>query len=263
MRVKNVTTAVILAGGLGTRLSEETLLRPKPMVEVGGKPLLWHIMKIFDSYGVRRFIICCGYRGYLIKEYFANYFLHNSDITFGLTDGNRSIHSRPKERWEVTVVDTGQETMTGGRLLRVKNFLSEGQPFLFTYGDGVGDVDIGALVDTHARSGLTATVTGAAVSGRFGALALDGNRVVSFEEKPEGAGLVNAGFFVLETKVLELLTGDECVWERGPLENLVSRGELGVFKHKGFWQPMDTLRDKNLLCDLWDSNGAPWKIWSD
>lgn len=255
--------AVILAGGLGTRISEETHLKPKPMVEIGGKPILWHIMKIYSHYGINDFIICCGYKGYLIKEYFANYFLHNSDVTFDIAGNSMQVHQRHAEPWRVTLVDTGEGTMTGGRLKKVSPYLSGEDSFCFTYGDGVGDVDIAKLINFHNEQGLLATLTATRPPGRFGALEiLDNHRVMMFREKPVGdGGMVNGGFFVLSFKVMSLLKDDATVWEREPLEILASEGQLAAYQHHGFWQPMDTLRDKVLLEDLWISGKAPWKVW--
>ena len=252
--------AVILAGGLGTRLSEETVLRPKPMVEIGGKPLLWHIMKIYAAHGVTDFVVCCGFKGYLIKEYFANYFLHMSDVTFDMSANTMVVHERKAEPWRVTLVDTGESTQTGGRLARVRAHLDG--TFCMTYGDGVGDIDIRGLVAFHRKEHRLATVTAVQPPGRYGALEIDGTGVRSFKEKPAGDGaFINGGFFVLEPAVLDLIDGDGCVWERGPLEALAARGQLSAFPHRGFWQPMDTLREKNLLEALWTSGRAPWKQW--
>jgi glucose-1-phosphate cytidylyltransferase len=253
--------AVILAGGLGTRISEETGSRPKPMVEVGGKPILWHIMKIYSHYGICDFIICCGYKGYVIKEYFANYFLHTSDVTFDMSDNSMLVHARKAEPWKVTLVDTGETTLTGGRLSRVRSYLDE-ESFCFTYGDGVSDVDIGQLIAFHHSEKRQATLTAVQPPGRFGSLSFERGRVLSFEEKPQGdGGWINGGFFVLETAVLDLVDGDECVWEKRPLQTLAETGQLSAFHHGGFWQPMDTLRDKMFLDDLWQSGQAPWKVW--
>lgn len=254
--------AVILAGGLGTRLSEETTTRPKPMIEIGGKPILWHIMKTYAHHGVRDFVVCCGYKGYVIKEYFSNYFLHNSDVTFDFEAKTMDVHERTVEPWRVTLVDTGEHSMTGGRLARVAEYVKDEEAFCFTYGDGVADVDIAALIAFHAAHGKPATVTAAYPQGRFGALVLDGERVTQFQEKPKGdGGMINAGFFVLSPKVLDLIEGDATIWEQEPLTTLARRDELMAFQHYGFWQPMDTLRDKNLLEDLWRSERAPWKVW--
>ena len=253
---------VILAGGLGTRISEETLVRPKPMVEIGGKPILWHIMKIYAAHGHADFVICCGYRGYMIKEYFANYFLHTSDVTFDLAKNDMHVHQRATEPWRVTLVDTGEASQTGGRLHRVRRYV-EDAPFCFTYGDGVADVDLGRLVDFHRASGRIATVTAVRPPGRFGALEMEGDRVTGFAEKPAGdGGWINGGFFVLEPSVFDYLHGDDDVWEHAPMEALARDGQLAAYKHDGFWQPMDTLREKNQLEDLWTSGRAPWKRWT-
>jgi glucose-1-phosphate cytidylyltransferase len=255
--------AVILAGGLGTRFSEETDARPKPMIEIGGKPILWHIMKIYSAHGINEFVICAGYKGYMIKEYFANYFLHNSDVTFHLGDNSTQVHSKRTEPWKVTVVDTGEETMTGGRLKRVAPFISDGT-FCFTYGDGVGDVDIGQLIAFHRARGQLATLTAVQPPGRFGTLELNSaGHVQRFQEKPAGDGAwINGGFFVLEPAALEYIQlGDATYWERQPLESLARDGQLSAYKHNGFWRPMDTLRDKRELESLWSENRAPWKTW--
>ncbi len=253
--------AVILAGGLGTRLSEETALRPKPMVEIGGFPILWHIMKIYSAYGINEFIICAGYKGYVIKEYFANYLRHRSDITFDLRDNTMEIHTQRSEPWRVTVVDTGEHTMTGGRLKRIQSYVGD-STFCCTYGDGVADIDIPALLDFHKSSNRLATLTGVQPPGRFGVLSLDGNDIVAFKEKPVGDGSwINGGFFVLEPEVFNYLDGDKCVFEREPLEKLAAERQLRIFRHSGFWRPMDTLRDKMQLEALWESGKAPWKIW--
>lgn len=254
--------AVILAGGFGTRLSEETQLRPKPMIEVGGKPMLWHIMKIYSHHGVNDFIICCGYKGYVIKEYFANYFLHTSNVTFDIANNSMEVHSRNAEPWRVTLIDTGEDTMTGGQLKRVARYVQDEEAFCFTYGDGVSDVDVCRLIAFHKEHGKAATLITAAPPGRFGLLDMDGDRVVKFTEKPPGDGaLVNAGFFVLSPKVLNYLTGDATIWEREPLQNLAQAGELKAYSHAGFWQPMDTQRDKLTLENLWASDNPPWKVW--
>jgi len=254
--------AVILAGGLGTRISEETSLRPKPMIEVGGKPLLWHILKIYAHHGINDFIICCGYKGFVIKEYFANYFLHMSDVTFDMSNNRMEVHQRHAEPWRVTLIDTGLETMTGGRLKRIAPYLSANETFCMTYGDGLADVDVAALLRFHHAHGLQATLTATLPPGRFGALEVSGARVQSFREKPQGDGaLINGGFFVLEPSVLELIDDDHTLWERKPLETLAQRGQLAAYTHTGFWQPMDTLRDKTLLEQLWQSGQAPWKVW--
>jgi glucose-1-phosphate cytidylyltransferase len=254
--------AVILAGGLGTRISEETYLKPKPMIEIGGKPILWHIMKIYSSYGINDFVICCGYRGYVIKEYFANYFLHMSDVTFDMTLNKMEVHQQNAEPWRVTLIDTGDETMTGGRLKRTKEFVKDDEAFCFTYGDGVADIDIAALIKFHKQHGKQATVTAVQPPGRYGALNMDGKKVVSFIEKPRGDGSrINGGFFVLSPKCLDYIDGDATPWESAPLVRLASNGELIAFEHEGFWQPMDTLRDKNQLEELWLNGNAPWKSW--
>jgi glucose-1-phosphate cytidylyltransferase len=254
--------AVILAGGLGTRISEESYLKPKPMIEIGGRPILWHIMKSYSAHGVNDFVICCGYKGYLIKEYFANYFLHMSDVTFHMADNRMEVHRRKAEPWRVTLVDTGESSMTGGRLKRVADYVEDDEAFCFTYGDGVADIDITRLIDFHREHGKAATVTAVQPPGRYGALSRQGNRVTGFTEKPRGdGGLINGGFFVLSPKVLPLIDNDDTVWELGPLQALCEQGELQAFEHLGFWQPMDTLREKNLLESLWDSGKAPWKVW--
>tara|TARA_Y100001980_G_C14461358_1_gene243200 strand:- start:40 stop:816 length:777 start_codon:yes stop_codon:yes gene_type:complete len=254
--------AVILAGGLGTRMSEETSIKPKPMVEIGGKPILWHIMKIYSHYEVNDFIICCGYKGYVIKEYFANYFTHQSDITFDMTDNQMIVHEERAEPWKVTLVDTGDDSMTGGRLKRVEPYLKDEKMFCLTYGDGVSNVNIKNLIDFHSKNEKLATLTATYPPGRFGALEIENNVVLSFKEKPRGDGaLINGGFFVLSPKVLDLIEGDHTIWEQEPLKKLATDGQLMSFKHNGFWQPIDTLRDKNYLQDLWDQKKAPWKIW--
>lgn len=253
--------AVLLAGGLGTRISEETHLKPKPMIEIGGRPILWHIMKMYSAHGINEFVICCGYKGYVIKEYFANYFLHMSDVTFDMRTNEMQVHQNNAESWKVTLVDTGEHTMTGGRLKRVAQYLGN-EDFCFTYGDGVGSVDISALIKFHKQHGKNASVTAVQPPGRFGALDLQGSRVASFVEKPHGDGAyINGGFFVLSPKVIDLIQDDSTIWERAPLETLAATGELQAFLHKGFWQPMDTLRDKQLLEELWSSGKAPWKVW--
>lgn len=254
--------AVILAGGLGTRISEETHLKPKPMIEIGGKPILWHIMKVYSAHGIKDFVVCCGYKGYLIKEYFANYFLHMSDVTFDMVRNEMQVHQRKAEPWRVTLVDTGENTMTGGRLKRVADYLREDPAFCFTYGDGIADVDISGLIEFHNTHGRLATVTAVRPPGRYGALQLAGQRVAGFAEKPRGdGGLINGGFFVLSPKVIDLIPSDETPWEATPLETLAAQGQLMAFEHRGFWQPMDTLREKNLLEDLWSSGKAPWRCW--
>lgn len=255
--------AVILAGGLGTRISEETHLKPKPMIEIGGKPILWHIMKLYSAHGVHDFVICCGYKGYLIKEYFANYFLHMSDVTFDMEHNRMEVHQRKAEPWRVTLVDTGDETLTGGRLKRVADYVRGEEAFCFTYGDGVADIDITREVAFHRQHGKWATVAAVQPPGRYGALQMAGERVAGFSEKPRGdGGLINGGFFVLSPKCLDLIEGDQASWEGEPLTRLAELGQLMAFSHQGFWQPMDTLRDKNLLESLWDSGKAPWKAWS-
>ena len=252
---------MILAGGLGTRISEETHLRPKPMVEVGGMPILWHILKIYASHGINEFVICCGYKGYVIKEYFANYFLHTSDVTFDMADNSMEVHARKAEPWKVTLVDTGDSTQTGGRLKRVAPYL-EGQSFCFTYGDGVADLDITALIAHHRREARWATLTAVQPPGRFGSLAFERGRVLAFEEKPQGDGSwINGGFFVLEPEVLSTIEGDDSVWERDCLPLIAAADQLNAYQHQGFWQPMDTLRDKQLLEELWQQGRAPWKTW--
>ena len=254
--------AVILAGGLGTRISEETSVKPKPMVEIGGKPILWHILKIYSHYGIDDFIICCGYKGYIIKEYFANYFLHQSDITFSMKDNSMSVHQKRAEPWTVTLVDTGENSMTGGRLARVGDYLKDEDAFCMTYGDGLSNVNIRELIKFHKSHGKQATLTGVYPPGRFGALEINQNQVLNFNEKPKGDGaLINGGFFVLSPQVLKRIKGDESIWEQEPLISLAEDGELMSFAHEDFWQPMDTLRDKIYLQDLWDKNTAPWKVW--
>lgn len=253
--------AVILAGGLGTRISEETVIRPKPMVEIGGKPILWHIMKMYSAHGVNDFVICCGYKGYVIKEYFANYFLHSSDVTFDMVTNQMHVHQKYAEPWKVTLIDTGENTMTGGRLKRVTDYLGD-EDFCFTYGDGVSDVNITELIHFHRNQKVLATVTAVQPPGRFGSLAMQGPRVTGFMEKPAGeGGWINGGFFVLSPKVVDLIEGDTTVWEREPLEVLAQTGQLTPYMHQGFWQPMDTLRDKMHLEELWQTGNAPWKVW--
>jgi glucose-1-phosphate cytidylyltransferase len=254
--------AVILAGGLGTRLSEETSTRPKPMVEIGGRPILWHIMKMYSRHGVNDFVICCGYKGYVIKEYFANYFLHMSDVTFDMRSNRMEVHQKRAEPWNVTLVDTGDESMTGGRLRRVAEYVHKDEAFCFTYGDGVSDIDISASIEFHKTHGKLATLTASFPPGRFGALDIVGNQITQFMEKPKGDGaMVNGGFFVLSPRVLDYLENDTTVWEQQPLQRLASEGELMAFEHHGFWQPMDTLRDKIYLEELWAADAAPWKTW--
>jgi glucose-1-phosphate cytidylyltransferase len=252
---------VILAGGLGTRISEESVVRPKPMIEIGGKPILWHIMKIYAAHGVNDFIVCCGYKQYVIKEYFANYFLHNSDVTFDMSKNQMQVHEHTNEPWKVTLVDTGEATMTGGRLKRVAKYLGQ-DDFCFTYGDGLSDVNISELIKFHKESGKLATLTAVQPPGRFGALVMNGTNISSFAEKPKGDGAwVNGGFFVLNPKVINFIESDEAIWEREPVEKLAELNQLSAFKHKGFWQPMDTLRDKLQLEEIWSANKAPWKVW--
>lgn len=254
--------AVILAGGLGTRISEETHLKPKPMVEIGGKPILWHIMKLYSAHGVNDFVICCGYKGYVIKEYFANYFLHMSDVTFDMTTNQMEVHAKNAEPWRVTQVDTGEQTLTGGRLKRVAAFVQNESEFCFTYGDGLSDVDISQSIAFHRQHGKLATVTAVQPPGRYGALELSANQVTGFIEKPRGdGGLINGGFFVLSPKVLDMIADDQTSWEGEPLTQLANMGQMMAFEHKGFWQPMDTLRDKTHLEELWQSGQAPWKLW--
>jgi glucose-1-phosphate cytidylyltransferase len=255
--------AVILAGGLGTRISEETNNRPKPMIEIGGKPILWHIMKIYSAHGVNDFVVCCGYKGYMIKEYFANYFLHMSDVTFDMSKNSMEVHQRSAEPWRVTLIDTGENTMTGGRLKRVSSHVQDDDAFCFTYGDGVSDVNITDLVAFHKAQKVKVTLTATFPPGRFGALDIDGHKVHSFKEKPKGdGGMINGGFFVLSPDVLKYIDGDASIWERAPLEKLAEEGQLAAYQHSGFWQPMDTLRDKTYLEELWTSGNAPWKVWS-
>lgn len=253
--------AVLLAGGLGTRIAEETAARPKPMVEIGGRPIIWHIMKIYSSYGINDFIVCLGYKGYLIKEYFANYFLHMCDVTIDIAKNKVEVHQNNAEPWRVTLVETGEFTMTGGRLKRIAPFVS-GEDFCCTYGDGVADVDIAALVEFHKSEGRLATITAAQPPGRFGSLVLNGHQVTAFQEKPQGDGAwINGGFFVLSPRALDHIDGDQTIWEREPMEALAARGEMSAYMHRGFWQPMDTLRDKNHLEELWAAGKAPWKKW--
>jgi glucose-1-phosphate cytidylyltransferase len=254
--------AVILAGGLGSRISEETTLKPKPMVEIGGKPVLWHIMKMYSHHGINDFVICCGYKGYVIKEYFANYFLHMSDITFDMRNNEMKVHQQYAEPWKVTLVDTGEDSMTGGRLRRVREYVKDEEDFCFTYGDGVSDVDINQVIAFHRAAGVDATLTATYPPGRFGALDIQNGRVGSFKEKPKGdGGMINGGFFVLKPRVIDLIAGDDTTWEREPLEALSTSGQLAAYQHDGFWQPMDTLRDKTYLEQLWQSGQAPWKVW--
>lgn len=254
--------AVILAGGLGTRLSEETVVKPKPMVEVGGKPILWHILKMYSAHGINDFVICCGYKGYVIKEYFANYFLHMSDVTFNMRENRMEVHHKRAEPWNVTLVDTGDASMTGGRLKRVAEYVKNDEAFLFTYGDGVSDVNIRDTIDFHLSHGKLATLTATFPPGRFGALDIQNKQIRSFKEKPKGDGaMINGGFFVLNPKVIDLISSDASIWEQEPLMTLAEQGELMAYEHAGFWQPMDTLRDKHYLEGLWESGKAPWKVW--
>ncbi len=252
--------AVILAGGVGTRISEETHLKPKPMIEIGGKPIIWHIMKQYSQHGINDFIICCGYKGYLIKEYFYNYSLHLTDITINTKNNQTMFHDNYAEDWNVTLVDTGEKTLTGGRLKRISRYLDQEEDFCFTYGDGVGDINISKAISEHKRSGKLATVTATKPQGRFGSLSIDKGKIKSFKEKP--AEWINAGFFVLKKEVIDRIDGDNCTWEEKPMENLASEGQFSVYFHKGFWQPMDTLRDKMKLEDLWNKGDPPWKTWS-
>ena len=254
--------AVVLAGGLGTRISEETSNRPKPMIEIGGKPLLWHILKTYSHHGINDFVICCGYKGYVIKEYFANYFLHMSDVTFDMSKNTMEVHQRNAEPWKVTLVDTGENTMTGGRVKRIADFVKDEEAFCLTYGDGLSDVNITKLLAFHKTQKVKATLTGSTPPGRFGALDINGSMVTSFMEKPRGDGaMINGGFFVLSPDVLHYITDDSTKWEREPLERLAQEGNLAAYQHHGFWQPMDTLRDKIYLEELWQSGKAPWKVW--
>lgn len=258
----NRMKAVILAGGLGTRISEETHLKPKPMIEIGGKPILWHIMKMYSAHGINDFVVCCGYKGYVIKEYFANYFLHMSDVTFDMEHNRMEVHQRKAEPWRVTLVDTGDETLTGGRLKRVAEYVKDEEAFCFTYGDGVADIDISREITFHKQHGKLATVIAVRPPGRYGALQMDGTRVAGFTEKPRGdGGLINGGFFVLSPKCIDLIAGDQSSWEGEPLAWLAADGQLMAFEHDGFWQPMDTLRDKTYLEELWEKGKAPWKTW--
>jgi len=254
--------AVLLAGGLGTRISEETNVKPKPMIEIGGKPILWHIMKMYSAHGVNDFIICLGYKGYVIKEYFSNYFLHMSDVTINMRDNTTTVHNNTAEPWSITLVETGEETMIGGRIKRILPYVGDDEAFCVTYGDGVGDVDISAVIRHHREAGRLATVTATQPPGRFGAIRHDGDRVLGFQEKPQGdGGWINGGFFVLSPKVGDYIEGDATVWEREPMEQLAAEGQLTVHFHDGFWQPMDTLRDKLYLEGLWSSGKAAWKVW--
>ena len=254
--------AIILAGGLGTRISEETHLKPKPMVEIGGKPILWHLMKIYSAHGINDFIICCGYKGYVVKEYFANYFLHTSDVTFDMNNNHMQVHQQNAEPWRVTIVDTGESTQTGGRLKKIKSYLKDGEVFCFSYGDGLSDIDITKSIVFHQKHNKLATITAVQPPGRYGALGLDGDNVREFIEKPAGdGGWINGGFFVLNARCIDYIKSDETIWEREPLSDIASQNELMAFKHTGFWQPMDTLREKMLLEQLWENGKAPWKVW--
>jgi glucose-1-phosphate cytidylyltransferase len=255
--------AVILAGGLGTRISEETDLKPKPMIAIGGMPILWHIMKTYSHHGIDEFIVCCGYKGYVIKEYFANYFLHMSDVTFDTSDNRMTVHNQNAAPWKVTLIDTGAQTMTGGRLKRVAEYLRGDDDFCLTYGDGVSDINITELIAFHKAQQVKATLTSVVPPGRFGVLDIHGNKVMSFQEKPQGDGAkINGGFFVLSPEVINYILDDQTIWEREPLERLAKEGNLAAYQHHGFWQPMDTLRDKIYLEELWQSGKAPWKVWS-
>ena len=253
--------AVILAGGLGTRISEESTLKPKPMIEIGNKPILWHILKIYSHYNINEFIICCGYKGYIIKEYFANYFLHTSDVTFDMKDNSMEIHNKYTEPWKITLIDTGENTMTGGRLKRVSEYINN-ETFCFTYGDGVADINIAELIEYHRKNGREATLTAVKPPGRFGSIEFERGKVLSFKEKPQGDGnMINGGFFVLEPSVIDLIDGDDCTWEDMPLKTLAEKNQLSAFFHEGFWQPMDMLKDKKFLEGLWKKPNPPWKCW--
>ena len=253
---------MILAGGFGTRISEESAIRPKPMVEIGGRPILWHIMKIYSTHGIDDFVICLGYKGYMIKEYFANYYLHMADVTFDMARNRMEVHQHSAEPWQVTLVDTGEQTQTGGRLRRVREYLGD-EDFCFTYGDGVSDVDIRALVAFHAAHGTLATVTAVQPPGRFGALDIQGGRIARFEEKPPGdSAWISGGFFVLSPRVVDYIDGDDTVWERGPMERLTAAGQMSAYRHRGFWHPLATLRDRSALEAMWESGQAPWKVWA-
>ena len=259
----NIRKAVILAGGLGTRISEESSIKPKPMVEIGGKPILWHIMKLYAAHGINEFIICCGYKGYMIKEYFANYYLHRSDVTFDMKNNKMHVHENKAEPWKVTLVDTGENSQTGGRLKRVADYLKDEECFCFTYGDGLGNIDIAESIRLHKQQKRLATITAVYPQAKFGALDISGTQVTSFQEKPKGDnGMINGGFFVLSPKVLEYIDNDQTSWEQESLERLTDEGQLTVYQHEDFWQPMDTLRDKNYLEKLWTSGKAPWKVWA-
>lgn len=262
MQVPTKIKAVILAGGMGTRISEESSIRPKPMIEIGGKPILWHILKTYSHHGINDFVICLGYKGYVIKEYFSNYFLHSSDVTFDMQNNRMEVHHKHAEPWRVTLVETGEKSMTGGRIKRVRQYVENDELFCLTYGDGVSDVDIGKLVEFHRAHGKDATLTGVQPPGRFGALGLDGTAITSFQEKPNGDGSwINGGFFVCNPRVIDRIAGDSTTWEREPLESLAADGQIHAYQHDGFWQPMDTLRDKVYLEELWASGNAPWKVW--
>lgn len=262
MQVPQKIKAVILAGGMGTRISEESAVKPKPMIEIGGKPILWHIMKAYSHHGIHDFVICLGYKGYVIKEYFSNYFLHSSDVTFDMQNNRMEVHHKHAEPWRVTLVDTGEKSMTGGRIRRVRQYVENDELFCLTYGDGVSDVDIGATLEFHRAHGKLATLTGVQPPGRFGALGIDGTAITAFQEKPGGDGSwINGGFFVCSPKVIDRIEGDATTWEREPLESLAADNQLDVYKHDGFWQPMDTLRDKVYLEELWTKGNAPWKVW--
>ncbi len=255
--------AVILAGGFGTRLSEETDLKPKPLVEIGGKPIIWHILKIYSHFGINEFIVCCGYKGYLLKEYFANYFMHTSDITFDISKNTMEVHGKRAEPWKVTLIDTGDATMTGGRIKRIEDHVKNEELFCLTYGDGVANIDIDTLIAFHKKHGKLATLTSVSPPGRYGILDIENNKVINFAEKPKGDGAeINGGFFVLSPKAIDYIEGDETIWERQPMENLSNNGELMAYRHAGFWQAMDTLRDKRYLEDLWKEDSPPWKLWS-
>ena len=254
--------AVILAGGLGSRISEETDFMPKPMINIGNRPILWHIMKLYSAHGINDFIICCGYRGYMIKEYFSNYFLHMSDVTFDMKKNQMHVHNERADPWTVTLIDTGENTMTGGRIKRIKEYIKDDEAFCLTYGDGVGDIDITKLIKFHKKNKTLATLTAVAQPGRFGALKISKDKVQAFKEKPKGDdSRINGGFFILSPKVIDLIEGDATFWEHQPMEILAQKGEMSAFKHDGFWHPMDTLRDKNYLEDLWENGNAPWRIW--
>ncbi|MBO9650484.1 MAG: glucose-1-phosphate cytidylyltransferase [Variovorax sp.] len=254
--------AVLLAGGLGTRISEETATKPKPMIEIGGKPILWHIMKIYSAHGINEFIVCLGYKGYVIKEYFSNYFLHTSNVTFDIAHNEMCVHSNHSEPWKVTLIDTGEDTMIGGRVKRILPYVENDELFCLTYGDGVGNVDIGATIKFHRKAGRMATVTATQPPGRFGAIRYEGDKVLGFQEKPQGdGGWINGGFFVLSPSVGSYIQGDDTVWEREPMENIARDGQLSVYFHEGFWHPLDTLRDRNQLEELWRAKQAPWKVW--